>query len=56
MASEAVRRVQGLRRSNAAQPRPGKRRADIFADPWDDVDCPLCGGDHTEDECPDRYK
>jgi hypothetical protein len=32
--TDRVRRVQELRRSNAAQPRPGKRYAGPSADEW----------------------
>jgi hypothetical protein len=42
--SPQVRRVQELRRSNAAQPIPGKRQDGPSADEWDDADPIPTGG------------
>lgn len=46
--NERVRRVQELRRSNAAQPRPGKRKGDAIRE------CEICGtvtDNHTDELC-----
>lgn len=50
MAAENVRRVQELRRSNAAQPRPGKRDEGPAPEEWEELrepnsaqPCPNCG-------------
>lgn len=59
MADDRVRRVQELRRSSAASPRPGKRYAGPDPAEWEEETvtepfCSQCDVTHDAADCPHR--